>query len=132
MTAAVLDACAGIDLVLRRPAGECVQEELESAAGLVFVPELFDLEVLLALRKLVLRRAMPAARAERAAQRLKTFPATRVPHRHLFEGIWSRRADMTVYDSAYAAVAELVKGRIVTTDTKFAGTPGLDVAVVTC
>lgn len=132
MTAAVLDASAGIELLLRRPAGACVEDELRSASGLVFVPELFDLEVASALRKLLLRRAVTVARAERALHMLATLPAARVPHRHLLDGVWRRRANMTVYDATYPAVAELVDGRVVTTDAKLAGAPGVGVPVVIC
>lgn len=130
MTAVVLDASAALDLVLGRPGGELVSTELRSAGRDVWVPELFDLEVASALRKLVARRGLSASRALQALRRVASLPATRVPHRPLLPAIWGLRSNMTVYDAAYVVLAQHHDARLVTADTELAGTPGLGIAVV--
>ena len=48
---------------------------------------------------------------------------------HLLPRIWSWRANLTAYDAAYVALAEVLGGPLPTTDARLTRTPGLPVPV---
>ena len=43
--------------------------------------------------------------------------------------IWSWRANLTAYDAAYVALAEVVGGPLLTTDARLSKAPGLPIPV---
>ena len=56
---------------------------------------------------------------------LEALRLDRVPHRPLLQRCWELRDNVTVYDAAYIAVAEILDATLVTADqrlTKAAGT----------
>jgi len=53
----------------------------------------------------------------------------RVPHAPLLERCWELRANLTVYDAAYVALAELIDAPLLTADAKLASVPGVTCAV---
>jgi predicted nucleic acid-binding protein len=87
-------------------------------------PELIDLEVASAIRRLVSTSAVSAGVAGRALDLLSTAPVTRYPHLPLVARAWELRENLTVYDAAYAALAELLDVTLVTADRGLASAPG--------
>ena len=79
-------------------------------------PELVDLEVTSALRRLHLQGRLTARRAELALTDLTALPMQRAPHRPLLARCWSLRKTLTVYDVAYVALAEVLKAPLLTAD----------------
>jgi predicted nucleic acid-binding protein len=55
---------------------------------------------------------------------LRSLPIRRVPHPPLLERCWELRANLTTYDAAYVALAELIDAPLVTLDARLAEAPG--------
>ncbi len=56
---------------------------------------------------------------------LVDLPLRRVPHRQLLGRCWQLRANLTVYDASYVALAELLDLVLVTGDVRRSKAPGL-------
>jgi predicted nucleic acid-binding protein len=125
----VVDSSAAIDFFVRGPMGSWAEQQLLGSDDL-HVPQLFDLEVAAALRRLVLRGVTPAAAADTAVADLAELPVARYPNLPLLTRIWELRHILTPYDAAYVALAEELDAPLVTTDLRLARTPGLLVDVI--
>ena len=88
-------------------------------------PEVVDLEVASVWRRHVAARLMPAPRAAEALADLADLPLQRASHRPLLARIWQLRNNVTTYDAAYVALAEVLDAVLVTGDGRLAGAPGL-------
>jgi predicted nucleic acid-binding protein len=93
-------------------------------------PDLLNLEVLAALRKAERSGSMSAAGAEYAIANLATAPVERFPTLPLLGRSWRLRANLTVYDASYVALAELLDVAIVTSDVRLGRAPGLPVPLI--
>lgn len=87
-------------------------------------PELIDLEVASALRRLAEAGAMSAGRAGAAMADLIDLPMQRASHRPLLSRCWELRQTVTVDDAAYVALAELLQVVLVTADGRLSRAPG--------
>ncbi len=87
-------------------------------------PELIDLEVTSVLRRLCAAAQLDPARAEQAIADLEGIRLDRVPHRPLLRRCWELRHNLTVYDAAYIAVAEILDATLVTADQRLSKAPG--------
>lgn len=87
-------------------------------------PHLIDVEVLSAWRRLAAAGDLDDRRAGLARIDLRALPMDRVPHAPLIERCWELRANLTMYDAAYVALAELIDAPLLTADAKLAATPG--------
>ncbi len=76
-------------------------------------------------RRHVAARLMPAPRAAEALADLADLPLQRASHRPLLARIWELRNNVTTYDAAYVALAEVLDAVLVTGDGRLAGAPGL-------
>jgi predicted nucleic acid-binding protein len=76
-------------------------------------PELVDLEV-----QSVLRAAV-------ALGDLASAPLHRAPHRPLLSRAWELRDNLTTYDAAYVALAEVLGVSLLTADSRLANAPGI-------
>ena len=94
------------------------------AAERLIAPELIDLEVVSAWRRLCAAGHLDADRAELAIGDLQVLRLERVPHRPLLERCWELRDNATVYDAAYIALAERLDAPLVTADQRVANAPG--------
>ena len=56
---------------------------------------------------------------------LADLPLRRVAHRQLLGRCWQLRANLTVYDASYVALAELLDLVLVTGDVRLSKAPGL-------
>lgn len=103
--------------------------ELGQAARRAFrepcrAPELIDIEVGSALRRLVLAGRLSERRARLALHDLGDLPLVRAPHRPLLPRCWALRGSVTFYDAAYVALAELLAVPLVTTDRRLTAAAG--------
>lgn len=92
-------------------------------------PELIDAEVGSVFRRHLRSGQVAGARADDAIADLITYPLTRVGHRPLLVRAWELRANVTVYDALYVALAELLGAVLVTADARLARAPGLRCAL---
>ena len=107
--------------------GAAVRNRLE--AERLSAPELVDLEVASAFRKLCTAKRLAPDRAAQAIGDLAALRLARVPHRPLLSRCWELRDNLSVYDAAYVAVAETLEVPLVTADRRLADAPGVTCAV---
>ncbi len=88
-------------------------------------PELIDLEVASVFRRQVSCAGMDVRRARMALDDLLSLPMLRAPHLPLLGRCWELRANLSVYDAAYVALAEALGVSVLTADTRLARAPGL-------
>lgn len=90
-------------------------------------------EVVSALRKQVLAGHVSDNRAADVLAVLPDLVIDDVEMFEVIERIWQLRANVSAYDAAYVAAAELLDCPLVTTDRRLAGAPGVrcEVRVVT-
>lgn len=96
----------------------------------VFVPELIDLEVTSYIRRAVRLGQMESQRALQALADLALMPFERVSHTPFLSRIWELRHNLTPYDAAYVALAEVMEAPLLTADARLARAPGLACEVV--
>jgi len=88
-------------------------------------PHLLEPEVISAWRRLVAGGELDERRADLALADLHGLRVGRVRHGALLDRCWELRDNLTVYDAAYVALAELLDTMLVTADEKLAKAPGL-------
>lgn len=88
-------------------------------------PEVIDLEVLSALRRLVRAGRLTPPDAHRLVGELPEVPIARAAHTHLAPRCWELRDNVTPYDAAYVALAELLGCPLLTGDRRLARAPGI-------
>jgi len=103
-------------------AGETARQRIHGHR--LVAPELIDIEVISAWRKLHALGLLTAGRSDRARADLQRLPLWRVGHRPLIQRCWELRDNLTPYDAAYLAVAELFDATLVTADATLARAPG--------
>lgn len=87
-------------------------------------PELIDLEFGSVLRRQAAAGRIDERRATRAFQDLEAVPLKRAPHLRLLARCWELRANLTIYDAAYVALAEALQVDLLTGDLKLARASG--------
>jgi predicted nucleic acid-binding protein len=112
------------------PDGDRVRERLR--AERLAAPHLIDLEVTSAWRRLVSAGQLDERRALLALGDFGALRLERAPHGPLLDRCWQLRQNLTVYDAAYVALAELMDISLLTGDAKLAAAPGIrcDIEVV--
>ena len=99
--------------------------DLLSGDDAVFqVPSIFDAEVLSALRGLVRGRKFDDAAATELVVDLMVLPVDRWHMSPLLPRMWELRENLTPYDAAYVALAELTGAVLVTGDERMTASPG--------
>ena len=119
----VVDASALLELLLRSAAGAAVEARIFAPNESLHAPELVDLEVAQVLRRYERAGTMSAQRAEEALDDLAALPLERYPHRPLLARVWELRPNLTAYDAAYIALAELLEAPLLTSDGALARSP---------
>ena len=102
--------------------GQAARERLAGAR--LAAPQLIEIEVLSAWRRLAAAGRLEERRADLARADLRSLPIDRVPHAPLLDRCWALRTNLTVYDAAYVALAELLDVPLLTADARLAATPG--------
>lgn len=87
-------------------------------------PHVIDLEVTSAWRRLAAAGELDARRARLALDDLRALRLDRVQHGALLDRCWELRENLTVYDAAYVALAELLGVTLLTADGKLSNAPG--------
>lgn len=124
----MIDASAAIEVLLKSAAGERLLDRLEDGAP-AHAPHLIDVEIAHVLRRQVLRNTVPAGRAAAFLALWQQLDIERHPHENLLERIWGWRLNLTAYDAAYVALAEILGQPLVTADRRLAAVPGMRIPV---
>ncbi len=126
----VVDASVVVDLLARfRP--QPLEAWLWAPDAVLAAPELIDVEVLHALRKLDQAGVIPESRRAGLPGLLRGLRIRKYRHAALLDGIWELRTRVTAYDAAYVVLTRLLGATLVTRDLRLAKAPGLDIPVAT-
>ena len=104
------------------PDGDVARARLRGES--LVAPELIDLETTTVIRRQLQTGHLDQRRAGLALTDLFELPMRRAPHRPLLARCWELRDNVTVYDAAYVALAEVLGVVLVTADTRLASAPG--------
>ncbi|MBS0457509.1 MAG: type II toxin-antitoxin system VapC family toxin [Proteobacteria bacterium] len=125
----VVDASVVVDLLARfRP--QPLEDVLWAPDTVLTAPELIDIEVLHALRKLDQSGAIPPSRSADLPALMRALRIRKYGHDTLIDGISSLRNNLTAYDAAYVILARLLKATLVTRDARLAKASALGKQVV--
>ncbi len=115
----VVDASAAVSgLVNTGPA------RVRLAGETLCAPHDLDIEIIDAVRKLVLRGALTDDGATQVLGGWKGLGVHRFPTIGLFERIWELRHNVSAYEAAYVALAEALGCHLVTADQRLAAAAG--------
>ena len=120
----VLDASAGLELVLNTSAAERIARRALAAGETLHAPHLIDVEVIHVLRRYHAGGMLTASRGRQALEDYLDLPIARYPHQLLLERAWDLRANVSAYDAVYLALAEALDAPLLTRDRRLAGVPG--------
>jgi predicted nucleic acid-binding protein len=121
----VLDASALVELLLGTAQGRLIADRIVDTTLGLHVPHLADLEVAQTLRRYVREGDLDEASALSALEDLRALDLERHAHEPLLDRIWDLRRNVTVYDAAYVALAEVLNTTVLTCDRKLARAPGM-------
>jgi predicted nucleic acid-binding protein len=111
----VADASAVAEVLLRRDRADSVAATLAEHTE-ICVPEHFHIEVMSALRRRLLHGDVSEVGAARALASLAALRALSYPIRELIAPIWKLRANLSVYDAAYLALARTLDTGLIALD----------------
>ena len=115
----VVDASAVVALLVDHGApGRWVAGQ--PAGHVLMAPELLPVEVANALRRQVRARLLPVDRATAAHRAMVDVRVELWPYPPLSRRVWALRDQLSSYDAAYVAVAELVDAPLITLDARLA------------
>jgi predicted nucleic acid-binding protein len=121
----VVDASVLVSaLIADDAAGERMRLRLD-AEDLVCAPEVIDLEVANAWRRELLAGNISEDRSRLGLDDLADLPLVRMSHRPLMHRIWELRHNLTPYDAAYVALAEILDVTLLTVDGRSTRAPSL-------
>jgi predicted nucleic acid-binding protein len=125
----VVDASAILEVLLRTPAAEAIEERIFAPETTIHAPHLIDLEIAQVLRRYVRSSQLKPERGSQALQDLQAFPLNRYPHEPFLARIWELRHNVTAYDAAYLALAEALPAPLVTRDTRLLAIDGISTVI---
>ena len=108
--------------------GHRARDEMRAAEGLA-APDLVDIETTAVLRKRWLAGTLSEQRFAVAIEDLEDLELDRYPALPLTRRAFELRANVTAYDAAYIALAELLGCELLTGDRRLAGAPGTSCSI---
>lgn len=120
----VADASIFIDALLDDGAA---RDRIEDET--ICVPHLVDIEVMSALRTLVLTRTLDLKAATKGRDEFCNLEIIRYQHLDLLPRVWELRDNLSAYDATYVSLAEFVDAPLVTVDARLAAAPGIHARV---
>jgi predicted nucleic acid-binding protein len=118
----VLDASAGVELVLETAQGARVADRLRGET--VHVPAHFDVEVVGVIRRYAARGELNERDAEIAFDHSQMLPLRRWEVRRLLRRAFDLRTTHATADALYLALAEALRSPLLTADARLARSSG--------
>jgi len=112
-----------LEVLLGTATGALVEDRLLTGGESLHAPHLLDVEVAQVLRRYAAAGELTPERGREALMDLVDFPVHRYPHDVLLPRIWELRHNVTAYDAAYLALAEILAAPLVTCDARLAAAP---------
>ena len=125
----VIDASAAVELILNTATGKRVGDRVADEREAIHAPHLIDVEILHALRRLVLRKSIDDAHATTALGLWRSLDVERHVHEPFVGRIWQLRGNLSAYDATYVALAEALSAPLVTADRRLANAPGSGISI---
>ena len=119
----VVDTSAVLGALVGRPPDRRLVDRLSSGGDLC-APHLLDVELLHALRRLVIGGQLSEDRAADARNDFAALAVDRYDHVALADRNWELRHNLTADDATFVALAELLGVPLVTCDARLADAPG--------
>jgi predicted nucleic acid-binding protein len=116
----VIDASALLEYVLGERQADAVEIVLRNPNIRLHAPEIVDVEVLSAARRLERAKQVSADRLEQALLDAGSLLIELHPLGPYFDRVWALRHQITVADSYYVSLAETLGALLLTTDGKLA------------
>lgn len=124
----VVDASAFLERLVAGRRGQAVEHAIGESQ--IVVPDHINVELLNALRGLTRSGQLTPQRAAEAVHDLVGAPLTRVGTTSLARRIWRRRENLSSYDAAYVALAQVLDCTLITGDGPLKRAVGDAVSVV--
>ena len=105
------------------PLGEWAEDQLVDG-GILYAPSIVHTEATNALRRTEIAGQIEPSVAAIAFANLQQVRMRLVPFELLAARIWELRANVTSYDAAYVATAELINSPLATLDIRLTNAPG--------
>jgi predicted nucleic acid-binding protein len=121
----VLDASVLASLIADNGVGGELARAALTRARAASVPDLADVETAAVLRKRWIAGDLSDEQCDLALADLRDLAIERYPARPLLSRAFELRANLTVYDAVYVALAEALACTLVTADARLAGAPGI-------
>jgi predicted nucleic acid-binding protein len=125
----VIDASVVLEVLLRTPAGTEIEDRIFADGESLHAPHVVDLEVAQVLRRYCAFGEMDARRGGEAVADLEALPISRYPLDIFLPRVWELRHNLTAYDAAYVALAEVLEAPLLTRDARLASAPGHEAIV---
>ena len=119
----VVDTSAVVAALVAQPTNQALVDRLRNDGDL-HAPHLLDVELLHALRRLVLAGQLSEDRAADVRTDFADLTVVRYGHAPLADRAWELRNHLSAYDSTFVALAEALNVPLVTCDARLAGAPG--------
>lgn len=119
----VVDTSAILAALTGRPRIPALVERL-ATDGDLHAPHLIDVELIHALRRLVMNGDLSEDRAEDCRTDFADLTIMRYPHQSLADRMWELRDNLTAYDAAFVVLSEVLAVPLVTCDARLLEAPG--------
>lgn len=130
MSIVVVDASALVALLLDHGSmGEWVADQLRSQV--IAAPHLVSFETSNIIRRHLAAKLVTLDAARTANRFLRDLNIELWPYQPVAERAWELRSNLTTYDAAYVALAELLSAPVITLDKRLAAVKRLRCAVLT-
>jgi predicted nucleic acid-binding protein len=127
----VLDASVVVELLTNGILAASIRNKLARHDESFLVPHLMDVEVISAMRSLLVGQRIDPHRARQFLAALAALPVERYSHTPLLARIWELRHTFTAYDAAYIALAEATHAVLYTCDEKLSKGHRAQVVLIT-
>ncbi|EKE77226.1 type II toxin-antitoxin system VapC family toxin [Oceanibaculum indicum] len=121
----VVDASVLLDVILRTPEAAAAEARLFAPGETFHAPHLLDVETAQVIRRFTAGGHIDHERGRLALVDLADFPIQRYPHDFLLPRIWELRNNLTAYDAAYVALAEVLDAPLLTRDRRLTNAAGV-------
>jgi predicted nucleic acid-binding protein len=120
----VVDSSAIIEVLLNTRAAPRIERRVFKPGETLHAPHLIDVEVAQVLRRYCISGELDPVRGCEALADLTDLPIIRYPHDIFLPRIWELRQNLTAYDAAYIALAEILSAPLLTMDVRLSAAPG--------
>lgn len=114
----VVDSSIILEILLRTKSALSIEKRIFSKGQTLHAPHLIDIEIAQVIRRYTSAGEITAERGFQAIEDFIDFRISRYSHDILLHRIWELRTNMTAYDAAYVALAEILDSPLLTRDAK--------------